>query len=252
MGFVRMVRRLVLFGAITVLGFVLVLLTAPLVTAVRGSSSRWRAAIVRRWARLASPILGMRVTVVGPRPRPPFFLVANHLSYLDVLVLASQAPCVFVAKAEIARWPLVGTLCRAANTLFIERESGRAIPGTIERIGRELRGGVGVVVFPEATSSPGAEVLRFRPALLEAPARSGMAVSFAAITYSTPPGAPPAQEAVCWWGDMTFTGHFLRLLRIGTFDARVTFGDEPIADPDRKALAERLHDAVSSRFAPGR
>jgi 1-acyl-sn-glycerol-3-phosphate acyltransferase len=195
-------------------------------------------------------LIGGKVSVSGTPPRAPFFLVSNHLSYVDVMVLASQAPCLFVAKAEIARWPFFGLLARAANTIFIDRDNRRDIPALLDRIEREMRSGVGVVVFPEATSSTGAAVLPFRPALLEVPARSGTAVSYAAITYATAPGVLSARKAVCWWDDTTFTAHFLRLFRIPGFEARIAFGGPPIRGEDRKDLASKLRDAVSDLFVP--
>lgn len=250
MGWLRLARRFVLFGGVTLLGFLVLVLTTPVVRLARPDTSRWRARLMTLWARLGSRVLGMRLTVVGAPPRPPFFLVTNHLSYVDVLVLASQAPCAFLAKAEISSWPVFGVLTRLANTVFIDRESRRDIPSVLARIERRLASGVGIVVFPEATSSRGAAVLPFRSALLDVPARSGLAVSYAALTYATPAGSPSAQEVVCWWGDMTFGAHVLALFRIPSFDAKVVFGAEALRDDDRKTLAAKLHDAVAGRFEP--
>jgi 1-acyl-sn-glycerol-3-phosphate acyltransferase len=247
----RLARRLVLFGAWTFLCFAVVLASVPFVRLVRGETSHWRAVMMSRWARGTARIIGMRLHVEGAPPRPPFFLVSNHLGYVDVLVIASQVPCVFVAKSEIADWPLMGRLGRAANTLFISRENKRDLPDMLAKIERELRRGVGVVVFPEGTSSRGAEVLPFRAPLLEVAARGKLQVAYAAISYTTPAGSLAAHRAICYWApDTNFGGHLLRLLRLPSFDARVAFAGERIEDGDRKALAARLHSAVTARFVP--
>lgn len=213
-----------------------------------GDTLRWRGRIFRLWSRACSRVIGMRMEIRGEPPPAPFFLVSNHLSYTDVLVLGSQVPCVFVAKSEIAGWPFIGTLCRGVATLFIDRESKRDILRVIARIERVMRAGIGVILFPEGTSTRGDTVGRFRPSLLETAARAGIPVSYATLSYRTPGDEPPAQLKVCWWGGMSFLGHFLELLTLPRFTATVAFGEKPIQASDRKELATRLQDAVTSQF----
>lgn len=248
MHLLRLIRRLVLVSGFTLLCYVFLLLTSPGV--FHSDPARWRARVLRGWARGTAWLLGMRIEVRGAPPGAPFFLVTNHLGYVDVLVLASQTPCAFIAKAEIARWPVFGALCRSVNTVFIQRQSKRDIPSVVEQIDGVLRREVGVVLFPEATSSMGAEVLPFRPSLLESAARARLPVSYAALTYRTSPDAPPAHLSVCWWGDMTFGRHLLSLLGVRRIDARVTFGPDRILEDDRKVLAEHLRRAVEACFDP--
>lgn len=250
MGWVRLVFRLVVLGGFSLALYLFLHLSSLLVWVVRGNVSAWRARVLQWWASGVGLILGMRLTVAGSPPPPPFFLVSNHLTYVDVLVLASQLRCTFLAKSEVARWPVVGSLVRSVDTMFIDRESIRDIPRVIRLIEETLGKGVGVVVFPEATSSRGATVLPFRPSLLEAAARARMPVSYATLTYRTPEGAAPAHLAVCWWGDMAFFRHLLGLLRLREFHATVTFGAKSIQEEDRKALAEKLWRAVGEQFEP--
>jgi len=210
----------------------------------------FRGRVLRLWARSMIRLLGVRVEASGTPPSGSFFLVSNHLGYLDVIVFASQVPCVFVARGDLARWPVAGRLCRSAGTVFIDRTNKRAIPRAIAQVEQVLADGAGVVVFPEGTSSAGEGVLPFRPSLLDIPARGGIPVSWAAVSYERTPGVPPPHLTVCWWGGMPFGSHALRLLGLREIRATVAWGDAPLVERDRKILAGRLHEAVDRRFRP--
>ncbi|MCZ6727290.1 MAG: lysophospholipid acyltransferase family protein [Acidobacteria bacterium] len=247
---IRASRRLVLFtgvGAVYYLGWWIGRIAM-------GRSSRlrtcWRQWIFRTWSSTLLRVLGIRVTVSGPPPANPFYLVSNHLSYLDVVILASRLKAVFVAKSEVSGWPVLGPICRSMDTIFIDRAARRDITRVLDATSEALARGDGVVLFPEGTSTPGAEVLPFQASLLATPARLGQPVNFASVSYSTPPGEPPAHLAVCWWGDMAFPDHFWTLLGLSRIDAKLAFGEDRIADESRKVLAARLHQAVSSTFTP--
>ena len=107
-------------------------------------------------------------------------------------------------------------------------------------------------MFPEGTSICGDEVLPFRPSLFEVAVRTGSPVRTAALSYRTPAGAAPADLAVCWWGDMGFAPHFIKLLTLPSILARVSFGPGAVTAEDRKDLALRAHGAVSGLFEPVR
>jgi 1-acyl-sn-glycerol-3-phosphate acyltransferase len=190
----------------------------------------------------------MRPEIRGIPPEAPFFLVTNHLGYMDVILLASCTPSVFVSKAEVAGWPVLGRFCRSVDTIFLDREFKRDLPRVVEEIDEVLRGERGIVVFPEGTSTRGETVLPFRPSLLEVPVRAGLSVSWAALSYRTPPGERPADRSVCWWGGAGFVGHFLGLLGLPWFAATVAFGEEPVVESDRKRLADRLRRSVRNRL----
>jgi len=213
-------------------------------------TARWRTAWFQRWARGVLRVVGVRVELRGQPPHAASMLVSNHLSYLDVALLAAHLHCVFVAKAEVDGWPVVGAMCRLADTVFVERENKRDLPRVIGAVERILGQGRRVVVFPEGTSTKGDGLLPFRPSLLAPAAVAGIPVSYAALSYRTPQGCPPAHLAVCWWGGMPFTGHLIGMLRLPAILARLDFGEEPIVDHDRKELARRLQRAIESRFEP--
>lgn len=212
--------------------------------------ARWRGFVLRRWAKAAASLLKIKVTSSGAAPRAPFFLVSNHLGYVDVIVLASRLDCAFIAKREVASWPLIGMLCRSVGTIFIDRANRRSILQVNAEVERACRDGRGVVLFAEGTSTRGAGVLPFKPSLLEPAARAGFAVSYAAISYRTREAQSPAHLAVCWWGDMTFAGHLYGLLRLSEIRATLAFGPSAIRDADRKRLASRLREGVSREFIP--
>lgn len=250
MSALRVAWRLLAIAAVTAVFYPLWLLGSMLTFASPPLRLRWRAFCFRYWSRSLLAALNGRVEVRGAPPEPPFFLVANHLSYIDVLVLAGEVDAVFVAKSEVAGWPILGRLCRSIGTLFIDRNLRRDVPRVIAEIDRLLAAGRGVVLFPEGTSTAGVEVGPFRPALLEPAARAGYPVSWASLTYSTPEGAPPAHLAICWWSDIEFPRHLLGLLGLSGFTARLTFGDGTVQESDRKLLAERLRAEIGRRFTP--
>jgi 1-acyl-sn-glycerol-3-phosphate acyltransferase len=212
--------------------------------------ARWNGIVFTAWARFNLALVSARVTIAGPPPQPPFLLVANHLGYMDILVLASRLDAVFVSKASVRSWPLMGWACRLVRTIFIERTAKRDIPRVLAEIDDRLRYGQGVIVFPEATSSPGSHLPRFRPSLLEVAAQADLPVSYASLAYRALPGENPAYLSVCWWGGMSFPGHFVRLLAMRGFEASLIFGREPIRHGNRKELAARLHRAVAQVFEP--
>jgi 1-acyl-sn-glycerol-3-phosphate acyltransferase len=213
-----------------------------------GGRIRWRNFMVQSWAKMAAGFMGIRIHQRGAPPQPPFFLVSNHLSYIDIIVYFTQMNCVFIAKKEVSSWPVVGYLAQAANTLFIDRRNHRDIARVNSLISREINQYQGVILFPEGTSSGGDTVKPFRPSLLAYPAEQKMAVYYAAIRYRTPQGAPPEAQSVCWWGDMTFGSHVFNLFKIPYFDAFIEFGEEAVQDNDRKVLAQTLWQEVYDLF----
>ena len=212
--------------------------------------ARWRMSIFRLWSRCQLLALGVRVEVEGTPPKAPFFLVSNHLSYIDIPVIGRYAGAIFIAKAEISRWPLVGFLCRSINTIFVDRGVRRDLPRVMQEIDSEMKNGMGVVLFAEGTSSKGATVLPFRPSLLEVAARSDIPVSYASLSYRTEGDDPPAHTAVCWWGGVPFSPHALECAGLGRIHAKVVFGDVRIHDTNRKRLANKLRAEILAIFEP--
>lgn len=220
--------------------------------ALMAPSGRWERAAMRRWALGVLRLLGVRVSVRGRPPRPPFVLVANHLGYLDIAVLASALDARFVAKREVRGWPGLGALAALVGTLFIDRTRPRDAVRVNDAIGRALAEGDGVVLFAEGTSTDGRAVRPLCPALLEGAAREGLPVRVATLRYATraDAGDPPASHAVCWWGAMTFLPHFRTLCGLAGIHAELRFADEAVRAPTRRALAGAAHAALVRHFTP--
>lgn len=246
----RAILRLIALWNVTV-GIFLVGLGAKLVGFLSPSTGVWlQARGLRLWARTSITLFGMQLEVRGTPPASPSLLVANHLSYIDIFLLATQTNALFVAKSEVAAWPVIGLFCRSFHTVFIDRKRKRDLPRAIEEIATALRRGRTVVLFPEGTSTAGALVLPFKSSLFEAAARAGASVSWASLTYCTFAEEPAASRAVCWWGDMTFIPHLYALLQLPGFRATVTFSNTPLAGINRKTLAARAWVEVAGHFTP--
>lgn len=248
MSYVRLIVRAIALSVSTVTVYAVLLFGL----AVTGRSSRRRtrfqALMLHRWARIVAFILGLRLDASRNAPAAPFLLVSNHLSYVDVIVLASQLHCTFVAKKDVESWPIIGTLCRSVGTIFIDRRNRHDLARVNDAIAQALEDGRGIILFAEGTSTNGTSVLPFKSSLLEAAAIRGFPVSYAAMSYRVLADDPPASLSVCWWGDMTFGSHFTELLRLRRIQATVSFGSTEICADDRKVLAERLWLEVNRLF----
>ena len=210
----------------------------------------WRQLAFYSWTKSFVVISGMKIEVIGTPPKPPFFLVSNHLGYTDIAALRAGVRGVFVAKSEIKDWFLAGRIVGDMGNIFIDRKNRRDIPRAGEQIIEKLNEGEGVIIFPEGTSTKGEEVLPFNSSFLQFASETDLPVSYASISYRTPAGEGPASNLVCWWEDISFGSHLFRLFSLPGFTAIINFGDQPVQNPDRKELARELRAKVSERFIP--
>lgn len=207
----------------------------------KSSSAPLRAAWLQRWCRWHLRSLNVVIKRHGDPPSGGL-LVSNHLSYLDILVLAEAQPMVFLSKAEVRNWPLIGWLTRCAGTVFIRREQKSEVATVARQIASAVEQGLVLTLFPEGTSTDGNTLLPFRSALLSPAAEKGWPVTATWIGYALADGS--VSDEICYWRDMSFGPHFLNLLSKRRIEARVAYASPVVAGSDRKELARQLHAQV--------
>ena len=166
-------------------------------------AARERALVLRDASRRVLDLHGMTVDAQGPIPLGPAVLVANHVSWLDPLVVASLVPCAPISKADVSRWPVVGTIARELGAIFFSRGDARSGARVLRAASAALDRGVPVLNFPEGTTTTGWTVLPFRKGIFGLALRSGLPVVPIALSYDPPD--------LAWVGEEAFLPHYLRL-----------------------------------------
>lgn len=208
-----------------------------------GAPMALRQRLTCRFMRHLSAALPLEVRLHGRLPDAPMLWLANHVSWVDIAVLGALRPLSFLAKSEVADWPLAGWLARQAGTLFIRRGGGETLD-LGRQLATQLQRGCHLAIFPEGTSSDGSGVLRFHPRLLAAALDSGAAVQPVAIRYRR---AGRRDELAPFVGDDELPAHLLRLLGAERGVVEITLL-EPIAVAglSRSELARRAHAAIAA------
>jgi len=200
----------------------------------------------QRWCRRFLSILGVELTVTGSRVEAPVFLVSNHVSWLDIPVIASQRHLYFLSKAEVGDWPLIGTLARAMGTLFIKRGSGESVRKAQEIAGR-LQQGHTVLVFPEGTTTDGSSLRRFFPQLFDAPLLAGVPVQPLAVRYLDSMGAP--DRGLAFIGDDEFHHHLWAMMLRQKIRVRLHFCTPLEGEGmDRKQLCAQAYERLEGQL----
>jgi len=207
----------------------------------KASSFKARGEWLQRWSARILRCANVHVSRLGELPKEGV-LACNHLSYLDVLVLAAAQPMVFVAKSEVRGWPLIGRLTSFAGTLYVRRERKADVARLGAAFAPVVKEGVVLGLFPEGTSTGGHQVLPFYSSLFEPAARAGWRATPAWIGYTLAEGS--VEDEICYWRDMKFALHLPRLLSKERIDATVAYGPAVAAGLNRKEMARRLHAQV--------
>ena len=208
------------------------------------------------WAKVMCMIVGVSVSVKGKnnlQNENAMLLVSNHLSYIDIIVVASVLPSLFVAKKEVQFWPLLGWLARMGGTIFVDRAVFRGGIAAANEVVKALQLNTNVHIFPEGTSSNGETVLQFKPSLFAASLIAKVPVLPLTIRYPSIDGKLFSEEnrdIVCWYGNMEFTGHFLRMLQCKKIEALVTIHQPiiPSTFSTPQSLAFQAYAVVASSF----
>lgn len=206
-------------------------------------------------------VLGIRINEIGRRSDgTPLLILSNHASWLDIIIITAVTPAVFVAKHEVASWPVIGWLAKLQRTVFIERERRHKTGEAAAAMANRLGGGDAVVLFPEGTSSDGNRVLPFRSALVGAihhtlgnsTHHDAVTVQPLSLAYTGMGGVPLSRglrNRLAWYGDLELFPHVLGVLRSGAVDVTVTWGEAVAYDlsADRKAIT-RVAEAEVRRM----
>lgn len=243
------IRIVLVLSAIALMTVVL----APLQIVGLVFDLKLRRRLPRLWHRMACWLLGIRIHVHGELDRRrPLMIAVNHASWKDILVLGALADVVYIAKAEVAEWPVFGVLSKLQKTIYVVREQKRTTGDQVGEIARRMADGEIVVLFPEGTTSDGNRMLEVKSSLFGAAAAalplapdSIVYVQPVAIAYMRVQGMPMGRyhrPIAGWPGDVALLPHLLGVLKAGALDVDVTFGRsiEYTKASKRKEVSSRI------------
>ena len=191
-------------------------------------------------------IIGIEVRVKGHPAQGPVLMAANHISWLDILVMHAASHCRFVAKSEIRQWPLVGRLTTGGGSLYIERSSSRDAMRVVHQMAQALKDGDVLAVFPEGTTSDGQSLLPFHANLLQAAVVTQAPVQPLYLRY-TDKATGQRASSVCYIGEQTLVGSIWRTLTAPQVVVTVRIGEpQPAHGRDRRQWAQDLRQAMLS------
>ena len=240
----RALWRLVCGVLLALLGVLLCAFVFPCIAAPR------RMRIVGWFCARMLALLGIALHSSGEAQPAPVLLVANHISWLDILAINAVQPARFVAKADVRRWPIMGWMVACGGTLFIERERKRDALRVVHQVAAALMAGEILAVFPEGTTSDGHGLLPFHANLLQAAIATEAPVQPIALRFSDAHSAVSA--AAAFVGETTLLESMGRVLWADSLRATVQLlPAEAIRQTDRRALAERLRAQIATALNPG-
>lgn len=201
---------------------------------------------VREWSRQMLRIMGVQLEVRGTPPvKGPALLVANHVSWLDILVMNAAQPARFVSKADVKHWPVLGALITGAGTLYIERENRRSAMRVVHHMAERLQAHDVLAVFPEGTTGDGCEMLPFHANLFQAAISAHAPVVPVALRFVDGLSGQRSAAPV-FIGDTTLVASIWTTLRANGLQAVVVYGEpQTHNDRDRRAWAQDLREEVA-------
>lgn len=206
--------------------------------------------LVQQWSVQALGIMGVRLQVLGAEPTGAMLVVANHMSWLDIIVMNAACPSRFVSKADVKHWPMVGRLVEASGTLFIERENRRDALRVVHHMAECLRAGERLAVFPEGTTGDGSQVLPFHANLLQAAVANDSPVCPVGLRYAHVDTSDEALQAMhpapLYINDDTLVQSIWRTVRAADLCAVVHWGEPDTPQGrDRRTWAHALREQVA-------
>jgi lyso-ornithine lipid O-acyltransferase len=211
--------------------------------------------LIQKWSKAVNRLLNIRIDVHYKFPfhQKNFLIVGNHQSYLDITIIASIFPTLFVAKKEVEEWFFIGRLVKFGGTIFINRNSFMNGYRISDEIGKTIKDEINVQIFPEGTSSDGSTIFPFKPILLKSAIDTNIPALPVSINYdciNLKKFSETNRDIVCWYGNMNFINHFLNLLSQDSVDVTVVIHQPMIQTCGMKPqeLALKLHSIISSEF----
>jgi 1-acyl-sn-glycerol-3-phosphate acyltransferase len=204
--------------------------------------------IMQGWMRLTARVLGLRIRRHGAPLTDPALLVANHVSWLDIIAIGSLVPSAFMAKDDVSRWPLIGRLAGFSGTLFIRRQSVSSLRAAIDKLAEILSLHRHVTLFPEGTSTDGQQVLPFHSGLFKAAEDAQVPVQALAIRYTREQRPDTLAPFI---GEMTFLPHLLDILRARRTEVDVHFCPPLSPQLPVKRLAQEAWRQITEQLARG-
>ncbi|MBA1146534.1 1-acyl-sn-glycerol-3-phosphate acyltransferase [Ectothiorhodospiraceae bacterium WFHF3C12] len=250
MGALRQLRRLPLAVFYLIVGG-LVINLAVLWDQIRGNPVQQGAAraVQALWCKGFCRALGIRLRVEGGAIQPPPVLtISNHVSWLDIVVVAAHWPVAFLSKSEVARWPIIGRCATGLGTLYIERGRRDAASRAVESMVRRLDDGDRVLFFPEGTTGEGHELLPFRPRLYQAAVDAQAPVQPLALRYLNLDGSVCTEAPFV--GDDGLVSHVARMCALPGVEAVVSVGEAIVPPHERRSeLALQTREQIAEALA---
>lgn len=211
---------------------------------------------VRYYCRLALWVMRFKLNVINaPDEKNHYLLVSNHLGILDILMLASVQPTLFVTSVEMRNTPLLGLLAEMGGSLYVERRDRSNIQNELLEIRQTLQRGLSVALYPEGTSSNGEKVLPFKKTLLTAAAGTGVPIKPVVVNFrkiNDEPMSHKWRDYVCWYGDLTFPGFLYRVFTVKKIEADIEFCEDMMVhgEDERREIAAKLQTLIESKYTP--
>ncbi len=200
------------------------------------------------WSARMLRLLGITLQASGTPHAGPVLLVANHISWLDILAINAVQPARFVAKADVRHWPFLGWLVASGGTLFIERERKRDALRVVHQVAAALNAGEIVAVFPEGTTGDGHGVLPFHANLLQAAIATATPVQPLVLRYSDADTA--VSQAAAYLGETSLAESLWSTVRAEGLHVRIEVQTaQGTRHLDRRALARTLRESIAGRLA---
>lgn len=260
----RRIVRLIGFLAVNLFFLVIAIVAAPIALFFGSTNHRKLVTFLTKiWASWNTFVLGIKVKLVNGeliKKEQNYFIIGNHLSYLDVILVGCKKPGLFVAKKEVKYWPLLGQLAWLGGSIFVDRskKGPTANRPYIGQIATYLKKGLTILVFPEGTSSNGEGVLTFKKAIFSSPILAEIPILPITLKYRSvnkQPFGPDNRDLVTWHSDMTFIDHFWGVLNLKGFEVEVIINppilekpEEENVFPQAKELSERAHDVIERSY----